>query len=82
MAKLIYKVTEMDTLQYSREANEIIFDIDDDLTIDEFKVVCIRLAAAMGYADSSIKKSFGEIEDPKHTFEDLLKELKSNGQTG
>lgn len=77
MAKLIYKVTEVDTLMYSREVNEISFDIDDDLTIDEFKVVCIRLASAMGYADSSIKKSFGEIDDGKHDFKELISQLKN-----
>lgn len=80
MAKLIYKVTEPDTLKFSKEANEIVFDIDDGLTIDEFKVVCIRMAAAMGYSGNSIKKSFGEIYEPKHTFEDLMKYLNSDGQ--
>jgi hypothetical protein len=77
MAKLIYKVTETDTLMYSREANEISFDIDDGLTIDEFKVVCIRLASAMGYANNSIKNSFGEIDDGKHNLKDLISQLKN-----
>ena len=75
MAKIIYKLTESETLQYSREANEITFDIDDDLTIDEFKVVCMRLAAALGYAPKSIKGSFGTIDDPHHDMKDLIKIL-------
>jgi hypothetical protein len=75
MAKLIYKLTEPDTLRYSKEANEITFDIDDGLTIDEFKVVCMRLAAAMGYSPNSIKNSFGEIKDTHHDMEDLIKML-------
>ena len=82
MAKLIYKVTETDTLQYSKEANEITFDFDDGLTIDEFKIICIRMAGAMGYGPKSIKKSFGEIDDGNHNIEDLIRELKSNGQKG
>lgn len=75
MAKLIYKLTESASLQYYKEANEITFDIDDGLTIDEFKIVCMRMAAAMGYSPKSITSSFGEINDKTHNIGDLLKIL-------
>lgn len=76
MAKLTYKLTESDTLKYSREANEIMFDIDDNLTIDEFKLVCMRLAAAMGYSSKTIKNSFGMIDEHRYNIEDLINEIK------
>ena len=53
MAKLIY-----DFEGDSREANVIEFTIPDDLNIYEFRTVCIRMASAMGYTDTTIKKAF------------------------
>jgi len=59
-----------------REAKKIVFEFDDDLTIHEFKSVCMRLAAAMGYVNSSIKTSFGEEYDGDRASE--LEEIFNN----
>jgi len=75
MGRLAYKLTEKDSLDYSREANEIIFEIPDGLKIQEFKVVCMRMASAMGYSDKSIKNSFGSIDETSHNVDDLIKIL-------
>lgn len=53
MAKLIY-----DFGGDSREANVIEFTIPDDLNIYEFRTVCIRMASAMGYTNTTINKAF------------------------
>jgi len=60
MAKLIFKYTD-DILEDCREASEIEFTLKDDLNINEFKVICVRLASALGYHQNSIDKSFGEL---------------------
>lgn len=59
----------MATLKYTsdseshREAKNIQFTIAEDLNIFEFKIVCRRLASAMGYHPESIKKAFGNEWD-------------------
>lgn len=55
MAKLIYI---SDNHDIHREAKEIEFTISDDLDIYEFKIVCKRLASAMGYHSDSIQRAF------------------------
>ena len=64
----------------SREANVIKFEIPDDMNIHEFKIVCVRLAAALGYSDMSITKSFGsldyETEDDRF-FKQIFDSIKS-----
>jgi len=60
--KLIYHRSE-----FSREAKKIEMDIPPNLTIEEFKIVCRRLASSLGYAPESISKAFGkdkEVGDP------------------
>lgn len=59
MAKLIFKYTN-DLLEDCREASQIEFTIPDDFDINEFKIICIRMAAAMGFTESTIKNSFGD----------------------
>jgi hypothetical protein len=46
----------------NREAKKITLEIPDDMNIFEFKIICVRLASAMGYTDVSIKKAFGTTE--------------------
>ena len=59
----------MATLKYTsdseshREAKNIQFTIAEDLNIFEFKIVCRRLASAMGYHSDSITKAFGNDWD-------------------
>lgn len=60
----------MDKMIYERqidgdvkEAKRIEFDVTSDLDIVDFRIICIRLALALGYHPDSVKKSFGEIDD-------------------
>jgi len=71
MGKLIY-ISE-DILY--REANTITFELVDDLTISEFKIICMRMASAMGYSNSIIEKSFGSDEILDKEFEELRKDV-------
>ena len=78
MGKLIFSYTDKDFIENSREASKIEFDVPDDMDIDEFKIVCIRLASAMGYGNKSIKKSFGDLvygNEDKNELKELLYEL-------
>ena len=55
MAKLIFIIDE----EENREASKIEFEVPNDMDVWEYKRMCIRMAAAMGYASLSIKKAFG-----------------------
>jgi len=55
MAKIIFITEDLD----NREASRIEFEVPNDMTIWEYKRVCVRMAGAMGYANLSIKKAFG-----------------------
>lgn len=59
MAKLIYI---SDNQEIHREASKINFTISEDLDIYEFKIVCQRMASAMGYHSDSIQRAFGSNE--------------------
>jgi hypothetical protein len=58
MGKLIFNI---DDTEFNREASSVSFTVPDDMDIYEFKVMCVRLASALGYTNSSIKKAFGEL---------------------
>lgn len=78
MGKLIFSYTEKDFIDNNREASKIEFDVPDDMDIHEFKVMCVRLASSIGYANSSITKSFGDLiygDDNPNTIKELLNEL-------
>ena len=78
MGKLIFSYTDKDFIENNREANKIEFDVPDDMDINEYKVVCIRMASAMGYGNNSIKKSFGDLvygNEDKNEIKELLDEL-------
>jgi|TARA_B110000211_G_C13945639_1_gene493745 hypothetical protein len=86
MGKLIFTYTDKDFIELNREASKIEFDIPDDMDINEYKVICVRLAAAMGYSNITIKKSFGDLiygDDNKNELKELLNELniKNNDKT-
>jgi hypothetical protein len=75
MAKLIFKYTD-DLLKECREASQIELTIPDDFNIHEYKIICTRLASAIGFAESTIKNSFGENvydSDLDIHFQDFLK---------
>lgn len=78
MGKLIFNYTDKELLEVQREASKIEFEVPDDMNISEFKVMCVRLASAMGYHENSIKKSFGDLvfgNDEPNTIKELLDEL-------
>ena len=78
MGKLIFTYTDKDFVQLNREANKIEFDVPDDMDINEYKVVCVRLASALGYSDKTIKKSFGDLvfgNEDVNDLKELLDEL-------
>lgn len=73
MARLEYHSEE----PLNREAKHITFDVPDDMNISEYKIVCVRLASAMGYHPSSIYKAFGELDYETKSDRDFKKLLKS-----
>ena len=78
MAKLIFRYTDKEFLEICNEASEIELTLKDDLTIHEFKVMCVRMAAAMGFTEGSIKKAFGELiyeDEATNSLKDLINEL-------
>ncbi len=66
MGKLIFT----NDTEYNREASNIEFTLPDDMDIWEYKIMCTRLASAMGYTESTIKRAFGE-EQYNHTEDEL-----------
>ena len=76
MAKFIFKYTE--GLTETREASEIQLNVPDDMNINEFKIMCVRMASALGYHEQSINKSFGELnygEDKDEQLKQLLNDI-------
>lgn len=77
MAKLIFTIDD----DLNREASKIEFTVPDDMNIQEYKVMCIRLASAMGYSNNSIKKAFSDPiygDDTPDKIKELLNELNIN----
>jgi hypothetical protein len=66
MAKLIFNIDN----DNFREASNIELIVPDDMDIWEYKIMCTRLASAMGYTESTIKRAFGE-EQYNHTEDEL-----------
>jgi hypothetical protein len=59
---------EYDFLIYKRgtetkEAKTIELKLPSDMTCHEFKVICLRMAHAIGYHENSVRDTFGSIED-------------------
>lgn len=84
MAKLTYELKN--NFFTVRDINKITFDIPDDLDIHEFKYVCSKLAAAMGYQPNSIKRAFGSFDETikkrSFGFEEFLSDLGINLPSG
>ena len=60
----------------SREAEKIEMDIPSNLTIKEFKRLCVRLAYSLVYGEKGIKKTFGVGElNPDQDMEGFRKLL-------
>ena len=78
MGKLIFRYTEDELVEEMREAKEIELTVPDDMDINEFKVMCVRLASAMGYQEKSIQKGFGDLVyggEDINTLKELLDDL-------
>jgi hypothetical protein len=71
MAKFIFDTIADDY----REASKIELTVPDDMTIFEYKTICIRMASALGYHPETISKAFVETETERKTFKDLINEL-------
>ena len=83
MAKLIFKYTEDEFIKNTREVSEIEFTMPDELNIFEFKTLCARMAAGLGYHDESIKKAFGKLEETNNfTITDLINEINKETTNG
>jgi len=77
MGKFIFRYTG-EMAENNREAKEIEFTVPDDMDIHEFKVMCVRMASSMGYAEGSISRAFGDLvfgNENKNTIKELLDEL-------
>ena len=77
MGKLIFRYTD-ELQEYCREASKIELTVPDDMDIHEFKVMCVRMASAMGYHSNSIETAFGDLvwgEDDKHDIMDLFNDI-------
>ena len=76
MGKLIFKYTENEK---NREATSIELTVPDDMNIGEYKIMCVRLAHAMGFSEKTIHKEFGNLifgNDKPHDIKNLLNEIK------
>jgi len=56
MDKLIYERSLK-----SQEAQRIVFEVQHDLSLEAFKLNCIRMANALGYNSKAIDDTFGKI---------------------
>lgn len=75
MGKLTFEYTEKENF---REAFKILFEVPDDMTISEYKVMVVRMAHALGFQDKSIKKAFGDLiygNDKAKDLKSLLLEI-------
>jgi len=51
---------------YSREAQKVEFEVPEDLSIQDFKRLCKRLAASLGYSYESIREEFDNKQSPEN----------------
>ena len=47
----------------TKEAKSIELKIPNEMTCEEFKIICIRMAHALGYHETVLRDSFGSIKD-------------------
>lgn len=47
----------------TKEAKSIELKLPNDMTCNEFKVMCVRMAHAIGYHETSVRETFGKIVD-------------------
>jgi hypothetical protein len=76
MAKFIFIIDE----EENREASKIEFEVPNDMDVWEYKRMCIRMAAAMGYTSLSVKKAFGQ--EYLKNVEEELNQIFENAYSG
>lgn len=54
----------------TREAKKIVFNVPNDLNIYEFRIMCIRMAQAVGYVEENISVAFGPTDTPYYMDEE------------
>jgi len=60
----------------TKEAKTIELKIPNNMTCEEFKIICVRMAHALGYHENTVRNSFGDIGDSnKETDKKQLKLL-------
>ncbi len=59
---------------YSKEAQKVEMEVREDLDIYEFKTLCKRLAASLGYSLKSIDEAFGDDPTTDKKLKQLLKD--------
>ena len=72
------KKYSMDTRgTFSKEVQKIELDVTDNLDVHEFKLICKRLACALGYSSKSVEEAFGnthpDTEDSATNIKQILK---------
>ncbi len=58
---------------YSKEAQKVELEVREDMDIYDFKILCKRLAASLGYSYKSIEEAFDNKQPPK-SIKQILKD--------
>tara|TARA_Y100000361_G_C10845294_1_gene181607 strand:+ start:125 stop:346 length:222 start_codon:yes stop_codon:yes gene_type:complete len=61
MDKLVYQRSDK-----SKEPQKIDFEFKQDITAYEFRNICVRMAGALGYSNTSIENAFPNPKDNEH----------------
>ena len=51
----------------TKEAKSIELEIPNNMNCEEFKIICIRMAHALGYHENTVRETFGNIKDLNKT---------------
>lgn len=82
MAQLIFKYTDEIADEENREINEVTLKIPNDMSITEYKAVCMRLASVLGYNPISIKRGFADYKEVVGDIDDLRLAMKRETDNG
>jgi len=47
----------------TKEAKSIDLKVPNDMTCQEFRIICIRMAHTLGYHEENVRETFGSIKD-------------------
>lgn len=54
----------------TREPKKIVFNVPKDLNSYEYRIMCIRMAQAMGFGEESIEDAFGPVDVPYYMIDE------------